>query len=78
MVTWLRCSETIAFGCNALLNSSNAFLIITKWRMTLTPPDVEPDEPPKKKRPKKSMVRKGVQPAKSAVTNPVVVIIATT
>ena len=41
-------------------------------------PEVEPEDPPKKKRPKKSMVRNGIQPAKSAVTKPVVVIIATT
>ena len=43
----------------------------------LIPPDVEPDDAPKNINPKNNIVRKGVHPAKSAVTKPVVVIIAT-
>ena len=41
------------------------------------PPDVDPDDAPININPKNSIVRKGVHPAKSPVTNPVVVITAT-
>ena len=43
----------------------------------LIPPDVDPDDAPKNINPKNNIVRNGVHPAKSAVTKPVVVIIAT-
>ena len=46
---------------------------MSKWRITLIPPAVEPAHPPKNMRPKKKMVKKGVQLVKSALTNPVVV-----
>ena len=68
----------IAFGCKDLLNSRKPFFIKIRCRKTLTPPDVDPEEPPKNIIPKNNIVRKGVQEIKSPVTNPVVVTIATT
>ena len=44
----------------------------------VTPPDVEPDDPPKNIMPKNNIVKKGVHEIKSPVTNPVVVTSATT
>ncbi len=46
--------------------------------MTFIPPAVDPAEPPKNINPKKNIVKNGVQPVKSAVTNPVVVTTANT
>ena len=68
----------MALTCRVLLNSRSPFLMINKCRITLIPPAVEPAEPPKKNKPKKKMVKKGVQLVKSAETNPVVVITVTT
>ena len=68
----------IAFGCRDLLNSKIPFLIRIKCRKILTPPDVDPEDPPKNIIPKKNIVIKGVHEIKSPVTNPVVVVMATT
>ena len=37
----------IALGCKIFLNCKNPFLIISKWRIILNPPDVLPADPPK-------------------------------
>ena len=77
--TWLLClNGKIAFGCKDLLNSNKPFLIKIKWRNTFTPPDVDPEDPPRNIIPKNSIVKKGVQEIKSPVTKPVVVTRATT
>ena len=65
-------------GCKDLLNSNTPFLISIKCLKILTPPDVDPDDPPRNIIPKKNMVIKGVYEIKSPVTNPVVVTIAIT
>ena len=59
------------------MNSKKPFLMRIECLDILIPPDVEPDDAPKNINPKNNIVRKGVHPAKSAVTKPVVVIIAT-
>ena len=75
---WLYLKGNIALGCNDLLNSNKPFLIKIKCLEILIPPDVEPDDAPKNINPKNSIVKNGDQPEKSPVTNPVVVITATT
>ena len=47
------------------------------WRTPLIPPEVDPAEPPINIKPKKRIVKRGVQAVKSDVTKPVVVITAT-
>ncbi len=63
----------IAFGCKAFLNSKKLFFSITICLTTLTPPLVEPAEPPVKNKAKKIPVAKKLHMVKSAVTKPVVV-----
>ena len=75
---WLYLSGKIAFGCNDLLNSRKPFLIRIRCLEILIPPEVDPDEAPINISPKNNIVKNGVQAAKSPVTKPVVVIIATT
>lgn len=78
MVTLFILTIKIALGCKARLNSKKPFLISIKWRITFTPPDVDPVDPPKNISPKNNIVTKGVHAVKSAVTKPVVVTTATT
>ena len=59
------------------MNSRNPFLIRIECLDILIPPDVDPEEAPRNINPKNNIERNGVHPAKSAVTKPVVVIIAT-
>ena len=68
----------IPLGCRDLLNSKNPFLIMIMCLTIFTPPAVEPAEAPKNINTKKSTVKKGDQMEKSADTNPVVVITAST
>ena len=68
----------IALGCNAFLNSKKLFFNMTTCLTTLTPPLVEPAEPPVKKSAKKIPVAKKLHMVKSAVTKPVVVTIEVT
>ena len=55
----------IAFGCNALLNSKKPVLIINIWRTIFTPPEVDPDDPPKNMSPKNIIVTIGAHWVKS-------------
>ena len=68
----------IALGCKDLLNSKKPFFIRIRCLEIFIPPDVDPDEAQKNIKPKNSIVKNGDQPAKSPVTNPVVVMTATT
>src|SRR5690625_7132375 len=67
----------IARGCSSRLNSSMLFLIITVWRISLIPPEVDPALAPENKSTKNITVSSGDHAVKSATTNPVDVIVDT-
>lgn len=68
----------MALGCKVFLNSKKLFFNMIICRITLTPPLVDPAEPPVKNKAKKIPVAKKLHMVKSAETNPVVVMIEVT